>query len=234
MKIRWFVTSRNQELLNSFVASFFETAHDFDWELYVIHNVPLIINWPNVKSIEVKGYYGGKLFNELLKQSQVDKVDIFAISNDDILFAPDWYKPVIEALADFGIVSPGYIETRYDHIALKAFEDTKNEMGVIPYLYGSCMLMRIDIFPKIGGFDEKYLWRFWGLGLMWRLHLRGLKSATTKQIVIQHMQGSTWSGEGLVKAWHSDFLKSKEYFLNKWGYRSYREIRAMYYETHRQ
>lgn len=206
------VQSRYPEVLKRFKESFYETTK----------------NWGNLTLYEITGKdYGAKEINKILRSIVARKNGgIFGVYNDDLVFSEGWLDDVVNALGDYEAVSPGYVETKDYQVFQKAVEATKNDDGVIDLLYGPIHTFRVDIFEKVGIFDERFDWSVDDLDWAWRLRLNGMRSVTLKKITVQHLFHETLGRD--LKGWNSLHKKNKEFFYDKHGYRSYRTIRNLY------
>lgn len=93
-----------------------------------------------------------KTWNDLIKFSSND---IVCICNSDILFAPHWDTPLIQALDRFEVVSPYHT----DGVLPDDFPLGKNRMGNMLPVLGCCFMFKKDLIDKIGHFPtELRLW----------------------------------------------------------------------------
>ena|SRR3990167_4260804 len=175
--------------------------------------------------------YGAKEINKILKPEVVLKGRQYVgIFNDDLWFAEGWLEDALQLLQKYDCVSPGYTETNNKDHFKKLVEETKHEVGAIDLLYGANYILNVDLFTKIGYFDERFDWSCDDLDIAWRIHLNGLKSVTSKRITMAHMRYLTL--EKNSKGRNAFGVKNKELFYDKHGYRSYRNLRSMYLATH--
>lgn len=175
--------------------------------------------------------YGAVEINKILRPiTAKGETEIFGVFNDDLWLANGWLEDVIEKLQDYHCVSPGYVETYEWKVFERAVDGTKDEKGVVEFLYGPTHTFRTSIFKQIGMFDERFDWSVDDMDWAWRLKLNGMKSVTSRKITIGHRVGTSLTK---TKAWNAISDLNKERFYDKHGYVSYRELRRMLAEHHR-
>lgn len=210
------VQSKYHEILKTFKESFYDTTKQFtNLTLHVIDGMS----------------YGAVAINKiLLPLLQQKRGYAFGVFNDDLIFSQGWLEDVILALDDHECCSGGYVETKDMEVFARAISSTENETGYIPLLYGPNAVFRMDIFPKIGIFDERFEWSVDDLDWALRIKLNGMSSVTLKRIRTCHLFGETRLKN--VKQWNALSIINKQRFYDKHGYRSYRDLRNNY-EGHR-
>ena len=192
--------------------------------------LPTVTNFPNLTLHVFDGHeYGAKPLNDLLGVL-VHTSEYFGVFNDDMWFVQGWLENVVELLKDHEVVSAGYVETKDKNVFLKAVETTKKETGFVPYLYGPNAMFRVNIFKKIGRFDDRYDWSCDDLDWAWRIHLNKMSSVTSKKITVGHMVGTSLTGNS--KNWHGILKLNNQRFYDKHGYDPYRWIRSEYKTYH--
>lgn len=181
------VQSKYPEVLEKFKESFYATTKHF--KNLILH--------------EIKGEnYGAKEINKILRPITARKNGgIFGVYNDDLVFSEGWLESVVEALEIYEAISPGYVETKNYEIFKKAVEVTKNDDGIIDLLYGPIHTFRVDIFEKVGMFDERFDWSVDDIDWAWRLKLNKMKSVTLKKITVMHLFHETLGKD--TKGWNS-------------------------------
>jgi GT2 family glycosyltransferase len=173
--------------------------------------------------------YGAKAINKII-YPLVATTQYFGVFNDDLWFVDGWLEDTLNLLQEHWVVSAGYVETQERKVFERAVELTKNETGVAQHLYGPNAIFRMDIFKKIGVFDEQFDWSCDDLDWAWRIKLNGLSSVTSKKITMAHKVGIS---RGInSRAWNVLSDLNKERFYHKHGYWGYRNIRNEYKTYH--
>ena len=110
---------------------------------------------------ELVGYYKIKK-SGLIKAwnlgASLVKFPYFVICNNDILFSPDWDKPLIRALNDdVWMVSPYHTQGELPGDFPKGTDRAKNIIGQefgLPFI-GSCFMMKKETWKMVGPIDER-------------------------------------------------------------------------------
>ena len=214
-KIVIVVQSKFPKVLEEFKTQFEATTEDFK----------------NLKLLGIIGEeYGAKEINRILRPITAQKeVEIFGVYNDDLWFGERWLEDILEKLEIYPCVSPGYVETDKWEVFKKAVDGTKDEIGVVPFLYGPAHTFRTSLFRQIGLFDERFDWSVDDLDWAWRIKLNGMESATSKKITIGHRVGTTLTK---TKGWNRISDINKELFYDKHGWPAYRHLRNHYKNYH--
>lgn len=213
-KIDIVVQSKYPEVLEQFMQGFTSTTKEFKrTRLFVITG----------------GEYGAKEINKFVGQAIRDKVEVFGVFNDDLIFSNGWLESALEKLTVYDCVSPGCIETSSTDVFTRAVKSTEQDDGVVRYLYGPNALFNTYLFRKIGNFDERFDWTVDDLDWIIRLRLHGFKSVTLRKITMAHLAGFTRKKN--VKAWNTLSKKNILLFQRKHGYETYRELAKEYKKT---
>jgi GT2 family glycosyltransferase len=174
-------------------------------------------NYPEIRVIQLDRNYGfAEGYNRALKQ--VD-AEYYIILNSDIEVSPGWVAPLIDLLEknpEIGACAPKLL-SYYDH---SKFEYAGAAGGFIDYLgypfcrgrvfdyletdhgqydgntqvfwaTGACIVVRSELFHRLGGFDAYYFAHQEEIDLCWRLQLAGYKIYCTSQSVVYHLGGGT-------------------------------------------
>jgi GT2 family glycosyltransferase len=75
------------------------------------------------------------------------------------------------------------------------------------YVEGSCLLIKKELFHKLGGFDEKYLFFHEDIDLAWRVWLSGFKVEADPEALVRHFYGGTAGGRGLKKGYSTTYFR---------------------------
>ncbi|QKS13873.1 glycosyltransferase family 2 protein [Curtobacterium sp. Csp1] len=109
----------------------------------------------------------------------------------------------------FANVWPGNPWTR--RYRQEGVQDTRRDAG---WLSGACVLVRRDVFDRLGGFDEGYFMYFEDVDLGWRLGRLGLRNVYEPAATATHVGGTATQGssERMRRAHHESayrFLAGK-------------------------
>lgn len=164
----------------------------------------ILINSPNNK-----GYGSG--LNLAIKKTFQENPEAILIVNNDIILE----KTTISCLIDFierkkvHIISPKILDSR-GKIWFAGGEIDKNRFtaghkaGKLDFLSGCCMLIKSEVFKKIGLFDEKFFMYYEDVDFCLRARKVGFKLAIVPQAIAYHYQEKNF------------FQKNKmEYYLAK-------------------
>jgi GT2 family glycosyltransferase len=122
---------------------------------------------------------------------QAGRGEVIGILNNDIVVTPGW----LEGLTGFmqrtghGIVSPSAREGPLDYdLNAYAAEFTRRCAGATRHeIYGACMLIRRDVFDRIGLFDEGFLYGGCeDIDFLWRTKQAGFSVGMTGSVLIHH------------------------------------------------
>jgi GT2 family glycosyltransferase len=205
------VQSKYPEVLATFKETFYPTTEKFK-------KLTLIV--------EDGKEYGAGVINKHINIARANGNFYFGVFNDDIWFSEGWLETVIPFFDKHWIVSAGYVETTDREKFNKAVELTKNEEGYVKHLYGPNAIFNMEIFKKIGIFDERFDWTCDDLDWALRTERSGLSTITLKRITCAHFRGKTMSQN--LSNWYRVSEINKQRFYDKNGYVSYRHIRAEY------
>lgn len=175
-------------------------------------------NFPTIE-IVINESNGGfaKGYNDALK-----KVDskYYLLLNSDIEVTKDWLCPLYELMQDESIAgcqpkvlsyhdkklfehagaSGGFLDVDYFPFCRGRIFDTiesdehqyQNEMEIF-WATGAAMLIRSDVFHKLGGFDESFFAHMEEIDLCWRAKKMGYSFYVTPKSVVYHVGGGTLS-----------------------------------------
>lgn len=174
------------------------------------------------------------------------KGEIVTILNNDLVFCPNWFTGLINALEkdpSVGIAAPLLTNgsgTENITLEFKSPEDEKlfykskrtmnhcaqrimsnNRQAIIPSnrIIGACIAMKKEVVQSIGGLD------FWfGVGLFddddftIRVNIAGYKSVIVGSSFVYHMGSATFKKENQVV--RSAIISNKTKFILKWDFRT--------------
>ncbi len=90
----------------------------------------------------------------------------------------------------------------------------ENTSGLVDYVSGACMLIRREVFEKIGFFDEKYFMYFEDADFCLRATNAGFTVSVAKNISVEHQIKEQRDSRDRFKLDHN--LKSNLIFISKW------------------
>jgi len=174
-------------------------------------------HFPNIKLIENKENVG---FSKANNQGvAIAKGEYVCILNPDTAVAKDTFKKALEFVDgknDFGALGIRLIDGTGNYlpeskrniptpkvslfkilgIQLKKFsyyanQLTDNETGEVPVLVGAFMLMKTDVYKKVGGFDEDYFMYGEDIDLSYRLLKANYKNYYLGSLTMLHYKGES-------------------------------------------
>jgi len=167
-----------------------------------------------VEVIELKRNLGfAKAYNEAIKMVEADFV---ALMNNDTRADENWLKELVnEIIDDKSVIAAGSKILLYDNphlihhagakitpigggvdIGLYDLDGKKyNIKRLVGAVCGAAMLVRKDLFLKVGGFDEDFFAYFEETDFCWRALLHGFKIVYIPDSVIYHVLAGSWSHE---------------------------------------
>lgn len=114
-----------------------------------------------------------------------------AVVNNDVLFAPNWDKPLVAALADpsVGVVSP---LSTYGHVPLDWPRGASRDVNPAGYrgympLLGACFMATADTFERCGPFPESLRIYFGDNWLAARVQQLGLQCGYDSESYVHHL-----------------------------------------------
>lgn len=164
--------------------------------------------------------------------------NISNINRSNKMFNVDIISPVIkfksierEWVYDYGgkinwwIGRPKHIEVINNPITQSSNPPAGRAGNPIDYVSGACMLVRREVFEKIGLFDERFFFYFEDVDFCTRAKMAGFKIEVNQDAVVEHKLGSAigrWSNKAIYYNIWGNFI-----FINKhlgwrkpigWGY----------------
>ncbi len=174
-------------------------------------------DFPSVKCIQLSsnlGYAGG--YNLGLKQINEE---ILVLLNSDVAVTPNWLQAFLNRFDEnerIGILQPkikdlknptyfeyagaagGYIDLLgYPFCKGRIFNTLEKDEGQYNSNYpifwasGACLVVRNDLFKRLGGFDEDYFAHQEEIDFCWRAQLQGFLVEYCYQSEVYHLGGAT-------------------------------------------
>ena len=117
--------------------------------------------------------------------------DVIGILNNDIVVTKGWIKGLLEFMekVGHGIVSPaareGHLNYDLDTYAIEFTRSCKDATRA--ELYGACLVIKRDVFDRIGLFDEAFAYGGCeDIDFFWRAQAAGFSVGTTGSVLIHH------------------------------------------------
>ncbi len=167
-----------------------------------------------------KNYGFAEGYNKALAQV---KADYYVLLNSDVEVTPDWIKPLVEymnANSNVAACQPKirafYNRSYFEHAGasggfidcfgfpfcrgrvLGTAEEDKGQYDEIIDIFwatGACLMIRADIYWKVGGLDAEFFAHMEEIDMCWRLKSRGYRIVCIPQSVVYHMGGGTLNME---------------------------------------
>lgn len=173
--------------------------------------------FPNIHIIQNEKNYGfAKGYNEGLKKI---KAQYFLLLNSDVEVTQNWLEPLEKLLDENAMMAAcqpkilSYLNpTEFEHAGaaggfidkwgytfcrgrifnfLETDSNQYNDVSEIFWASGAAMLIRSDLFFKLGGFDENFFAHMEEIDLCWRLKNEGYKIGFTPNSKVLHVGGAT-------------------------------------------
>ncbi len=187
----------------------------------------LFKNFPTVKTIlfdENYGFAGG--YNKALEQIEAD---YFVLLNSDVEVTAQWLEPLIGFMEDNKDVAAcqpkilSYFQrTHFEHAGAaggyidrygfpfcrgRIFGETEEDKGQydevaeVFWASGACLMVRSNLFRKVGGLDDEFFAHMEEIDLCWRFNSRGYRVMCVPQSKVYHMGGGTLNTESPHKTY---------------------------------
>jgi GT2 family glycosyltransferase len=184
-----------------------------------------------IKIINESGNLGfGKAHN--LAAIRAEGEYLVILNPDTILQTKNGFEKITEILEnnkDFGLIAPKLIypdgktqksvrnlptfwgacreylfgqKGAYDFYELKS-----NGLCGVEAVVGACMVIKKDLFLKIGGFSEKYFMYFEDLDLCRNLKANNLKVVYYPEVIVEHIVGASGEGDKTNVQFYKSFQK---------------------------
>jgi len=226
-----------------------------NWKILIIDNksqddslIQLKKTFPKIEIIENKinkGFAGG--VNTGIKEALKRGAEYILLLNNDTVAENDFVTPLITYLENnesIGIVSPvikykkngkllydlgGKVNWgigRTKHLEIQSFKDAKTQREEkIDYVSGCCMMVRREVFEKIGLFDERFFLYFEDVDFCLRARKAGFGISVVKDSIINHKLSGSFGNDGMWK--FRENIKSNWKFIDK--YLGWRKIFGFVY-----
>lgn len=173
-------------------------------------------HYPFVEIIQNESNGGfAKGYNLALKKIDAN---YYLLLNSDIEVTENWLSPLIESVKDEGVAgcqpkvlafnqknkfehagaSGGFIDKNYfpfcrGRILASIEEDQQqyNEPVEVFWATGACLLIKAEIFHKVGGFDSSFFAHMEEIDLCWRIKKMGYSFVVAPRSVVYHVGGGT-------------------------------------------
>lgn len=174
-------------------------------------------NFPLVKLIEFDRNHGfSSGYNLALRQIEAE---YYVLVNTDIEVTPDWLNPMLtlmESMPDVAACQPkilswhhrdefeyagaagGFIDRfGYPFCRGRIFQNIEKDTGQyddvaeIFWASGACLMVRAELFHRVGGFDDDFFAHMEEIDLCWRLKHLGYKIMYCGYSVVYHIGGAS-------------------------------------------
>lgn len=176
------------------------------------------VHYPLIEII-VNESNGGfaKGYNDALKR--IDS-ELYLLLNSDIEVTENWLEPLVEVMSDKSIAgcqpkilshsqkdkfehagaSGGFLDVHYYPFCRgRIFDSVESDIGQydsvteVFWASGAALMIRSDVFHKLGGFDESFFAHMEEIDLCWRAKKLGYTFYVAPKSVVYHVGGGTLS-----------------------------------------
>jgi GT2 family glycosyltransferase len=173
--------------------------------------------FPEIRIIQNKDNGGfSKGYNDALSQVEAD---YFVLLNSDIEVTPHWIEPVIKLMEtdsqiaacqpkllsyydrekfEYAGAAGGFIDKYgYPFCRGRLFQSIEKDIGQyndaaeVFWATGACMFVRVDVYRKLGGLDERFFAHMEEIDFCWRAKNEGFKIMFCPDSVVYHVGGGT-------------------------------------------
>jgi GT2 family glycosyltransferase len=138
--------------------------------------------------------------------------DYIGIINPDVWFEPGWFEPILSSFgsyADYGMLAPLQLEYEGNGLSewarkvvgaerVSAWRPSHAPLDV-SWIEGSAMIIRGEVFEKIGGFDEIFDMFFEDNDLCRRARLAGYKIGVAPDSRYHHLGSGSFGGNHSIE-----------------------------------
>lgn len=179
----------------------------------------LTTRYPQVRQVTLPVNHGfAEGYNLALKQVEAQ---YYLLLNSDIEVTPQWLEPLVahmDTYADVGACMPkvrayhqkntfeyagaagGFID-KYGYPfcrgrVLNVIEEDKGQYNTtidVFWATGACMLVRSELYHRLGGFDADFFAHMEEIDFCWRVKQQGYRISCVPQSVVYHVGGATLS-----------------------------------------
>jgi GT2 family glycosyltransferase len=222
------ITHNGKKYLKTCIESLLnQTYKNFD--IYLIDNASsdgsseyVKQNFPMVKIIRFEKNLGfAKAYNIAIRMIDADYI---ALLNDDTKTHPKWLEELVKAALEderagvhgsliLFLDDPNTVQHAGGMITPKGggmdigFGKPLHEVDLrkrcVGYVCGAAMLVKKEVFEKVGGFDSDYFAYFEDVDLCWRMWLYGYKVLFVPSSILYHKFGGSWGGR--LSSWRLYF-----------------------------
>jgi len=184
-------------------------------------------NFPTIRTIVLDknyGFAGG--YNKALEQVEAD---YFVLLNSDVEVTVNWLQPMLEYLnthKEVAACQPKirsyYQQTSFEHAGaaggyidrygfpfcrgrmLGYAEEDKGQYDTITDIFwatGACLLIRSEVYRKVGGLDDDFFAHMEEIDLCWRMKSRGYRIVCVPESVVYHVGGGALGYESPYKTY---------------------------------
>lgn len=186
-------------------------------------------NFPEVKIFRIyenEGFTGG-----YTKSLPYIKAEYYVLLNSDVEVEPNWLKPQMDCIEadpnigacqpkllhynakeqfDYAGASGGFIDKYgYPFCRGRIFDEIEKDHGQynepmsIFWASGACMLVRAELYHRLGGLDKDFYAHMEEIDLCWRIHNAGYTIKVIPEAVVYHVGGSIISYGSFEKIYHN-------------------------------
>ncbi len=169
------------------------------------------------------------------------EADYFILLNSDVAVSPQWTIPMLERMQknpkiaacqpkilsykepsffEYAGAAGGFIDyLGYPFCRGRIFNQVEkdegqyNEAGPIFWASGAALMVRSDVYKKLGGLDENFFAHMEEIDLCWRFHNAGYEVWYEPQSVVYHLGGGTLPNESPRKIYLN--FRNNLYLLHK-------------------
>ena len=184
-------------------------------------------NFPTIRTIildENYGFAGG--YNKAFEQIEAD---YFVLLNSDVEVTAHWLEPLVDYMNENQNVAACqpkilsyYQRTYFEHAGASGgyidrfgfpfcrgrifgvAEEDKGQYDDVAEVFwatGACMVVRSNLFKKVGGLDDEFFAHMEEIDLCWRFKSRGYKIMCIPQSKVYHIGGGTLNSESPHKTY---------------------------------
>lgn len=159
-------------------------------------------NYPSTIIIKLDDNYGFAYPNNVGAKNA--RGDLLLFLNNDTKVTPDFISEIVDvitkdqkiAICQSLLLKPnGEVDSSGDYVDTMGIAFSSKEkvekIREILSAKGAAMMVRKDVFKKLGGFDEQFFVSFEDVDLGWRAWILGYKVVVIPQSVVYHIGGQT-------------------------------------------